>query len=77
MEPLPLTPETEAQWAQLAKVALEHELLAIAERCYAAVGDIAKARFLHKVGARGCQEDPDSLGLLVHLLQLQACFLCI
>lgn len=60
MEPLPLTPETEAQWAQLAKVALEHELLAIAERCYAAVGDIAKARFLHKVGAPGVLGDLDS-----------------
>jgi intraflagellar transport protein 172 len=50
LEPLELTPETEAQWAQLAGVALEQEALAVAERCYAALGDVAKARYLHKVG---------------------------
>jgi hypothetical protein len=49
LEPLELTPETEAQWAQLAGVALEQEALAVAERCYAALGDVAKARYLHKV----------------------------
>jgi intraflagellar transport protein 172 len=49
LEPLPLTPETEAQWSQLAAVALDHEVLAVAERCYAAIGDISKARYLHKV----------------------------
>lgn len=49
LEPLELTPETEAQWAQLAGAALEQEALAVAERCYAALGDVAKARFLHKV----------------------------
>lgn len=50
LEPLELTPETNAHWAQLAEAALEQEALAVAERCYAAVGDVAKARYLHKVG---------------------------
>lgn len=49
LEPLELNAETEAQWAQLAAVALEHEALAVAERCYAALGDVAKTRYLHKV----------------------------
>lgn len=49
LEPMDLNPETEAQWAQLAAVALEHEQLAVAERCYAALGDVAKARYLRKV----------------------------
>lgn len=49
LEPLELTAETEAQWAQLAAVALEHEQLTVAETCYAALGDVAKARYLHKV----------------------------
>lgn len=56
LEPLALTAETEAQWAQLAAVALEHEQLAVAERCYAAVGDIAKACYLYKVGPQHFRE---------------------
>ncbi len=49
LEPLEMTPETEAQWHQLAKAALEDGKLAIAERCYAAMGNIAKAHYLHQV----------------------------
>ncbi|EFJ49307.1 intraflagellar protein IFT172 [Volvox carteri f. nagariensis] len=49
LEPLELTPETEAQWMQLADQALANNQLVIAERCYAALGDIARTRFLHKV----------------------------
>ncbi len=44
-----MTAETEAQWHQLAKAALEDGKLSIAERCYAAVGNIAKAHYLHQV----------------------------
>jgi hypothetical protein len=43
------TPATEAQWAQLAGVALQAQALAVAERCYAALGDVPRARYLHKV----------------------------
>ncbi len=49
LEPLELTPETEAQWGQLAEAALSSSNLLVAERCYAAMGDIAKCRYLHKV----------------------------
>jgi intraflagellar transport protein 172 len=41
--------ESEAMWTSLAKAALAHNELLIAERCYAALGDVAKARYLHKV----------------------------
>lgn len=34
---------------QLAETALHHRELAVAERCYAALGDVSKARFMHKV----------------------------
>lgn len=51
LEPLEMTPQTEAQWHQLAKAALEGGLLPVAERCYAAVGNIARARYLHQVTA--------------------------
>lgn len=49
LQPLELTPETEAQWQQLAALALEHDQIGVAERCYAALGDVARARALHKV----------------------------
>eukprot|EP00854_Cymbomonas_tetramitiformis_P006568 gene6568-7868_t len=49
LEPLELTPETEALWQQLSTLALVDQKLNIAERCYAALGDVAKARFLHKI----------------------------
>lgn len=48
LQPLELSPETRAHWAQLAEAALDEEALAVAERCYAAIGDVAKASYLHK-----------------------------
>lgn len=36
-------------WSTLAQLSLEAEELAIAERCYAALGDVSKAAYLHKV----------------------------
>ena len=50
LAPLELTAETEAQWQQLAKAALTEGQLGTAERCYAALGDVAKARYLQQVG---------------------------
>ena len=52
LAPLELTAETEAQWQQLAKAALAEGQLGTAERCYAALGDVAKARYLQQVGSR-------------------------
>lgn len=34
---------------QLSETALLHQELLVAEHCCAALGDVAKARFLHKV----------------------------
>ncbi len=41
-----MTPETEAMWNLLGKLALEKGQLKIAERSYAALGDVARARYL-------------------------------
>lgn len=41
--------ETEGMWTQLGQAALDAGQLRIAERCYAALGDVARARYLHKV----------------------------
>jgi len=49
LERLELTPETEAMWEQLSQVALQREDLLTAERCFGAVGNVSKARYLHKV----------------------------
>lgn len=60
LEPLERTPDTEAQWQQLADSALEAvasiteparvlPLLCVAERCFAAVGNMARAAYLHRI----------------------------
>ncbi|XP_059044752.1 intraflagellar transport protein 172 homolog isoform X5 [Mustela lutreola] len=48
LETLEMTPETEAMWKTLSKLALEARQLHIAERCFSALGHVAKARFLHE-----------------------------
>ncbi|XP_069742704.1 intraflagellar transport protein 172 homolog isoform X3 [Narcine bancroftii] len=46
LETLEMSAETEAMWKTLSKLSLEARQLHIAERCFAALGDVAKARFL-------------------------------
>uniref|UniRef100_H0ZWS4 Intraflagellar transport protein 172 homolog n=1 Tax=Taeniopygia guttata TaxID=59729 RepID=H0ZWS4_TAEGU len=48
LETLEMSTETEAMWKTLSRLALEARQLHIAERCFAALGNIAKARFLHE-----------------------------
>jgi len=49
LDPLEMNPETEANWKVLAKIAVEHQNIVVAERCYSAMGDIPKARYLHNI----------------------------
>ena len=48
LETLEMSSETEAMWQSLAKIALEEQQLHIAERCFAAMGNVAKSRYLHE-----------------------------
>ena len=48
MEKLEMTAETEAMWRTLARMSLESRHLHIAERCYAALGDVSKAKYLRE-----------------------------
>ncbi|XP_060165824.1 intraflagellar transport protein 172 homolog isoform X5 [Globicephala melas] len=48
LETLEMTPETEAMWKTLSKLSLEARQLHIAERCFSALGHVAKARFLRE-----------------------------
>ena len=56
LEPLDMTPEIEANWKTLAKLAVEQQNLYVAERCYAALGNIAKADYLRKINKLVSQE---------------------
>ena len=49
LEPLELSVETEANWKTLANIALEKKNLGVAERCFAALGNAPKAKYLHSV----------------------------
>lgn len=46
-----LNEETAAMWQTLGTMALAMDLLPVAERCYAALGDVAKARYLRETYA--------------------------
>ncbi|XP_076128236.1 intraflagellar transport protein 172 homolog [Alosa pseudoharengus] len=48
LETLEMNAETEAMWKTLSKLSLEARQLHIAERCFAALGDVSKARFLNE-----------------------------
>lgn len=46
LEALPVSPETSGMWKQLASAALENNDLVVSQRAAAALGDVARARFL-------------------------------
>ncbi|KAA0708383.1 Intraflagellar transport protein 172 -like protein [Triplophysa tibetana] len=48
LETLEMSAETEAMWKTLSKLSLEARQLHIAERCFAALGDVSKVRFLNE-----------------------------
>ncbi|KAM3602576.1 uncharacterized protein V6R79_006682 [Siganus canaliculatus] len=48
LETLEMSAETEAMWRTLSRLALEAQQLHIAERCFAALGDVSTARFLRQ-----------------------------
>lgn len=49
LEILEMTSETEAMWKTLSNAAIKEQKLAIAERCYAALGDVAKTRYIRSL----------------------------
>ncbi|XP_003971457.2 intraflagellar transport protein 172 homolog [Takifugu rubripes] len=60
LETLEMSPESEAMWKTLSKLALEAEQLHIAERCFAALGDVSTLRFLQQTNQIA---DKDSQGV--------------
>ncbi|PIK55820.1 putative intraflagellar transport protein [Apostichopus japonicus] len=49
LETLEMTNETEAMWKTLSKLTLDARQLNISERCFAALGDVGKARYLQSL----------------------------
>ena len=50
----------DAMWKSLAKIALDKEQMHIAIRCFAAVGDMSKVRYLQKVEWRQIFHEEES-----------------
>ena len=74
LEELNLTPETEANWKTLAKLALEQQNLYVAERCYAALGNMAKADYLRKLNKLIAQEGVENFRVQAKLAVLEKQF---
>ncbi len=66
MESVPISDETETMWKTLARIALESRQYYIAERCYAALGDVAKARFLRETNKIAAEHEK-----IVNILKLK------
>lgn len=62
LERTALTPGTEVMWGTLAEVALQEMKLFIAERCYAALGDVAKVNALQRIHQLAAKARADSAG---------------
>lgn len=77
LEPLEVNPETEANWRALAEVSLEERNLKVSEQCYAALGDVAKSRFLHKVNklSEKHQEETGQSGFNFYVVQAKLAML--
>ena len=71
LEPLELTPETEANWKTLAKISMEQQNLYVAERCYAALGNVAKADYLRKINKLAAAEGAENFRVQAKLAVLE------
>ncbi|KAJ8009128.1 hypothetical protein DPEC_G00085660 [Dallia pectoralis] len=72
LETLEMSSETEAMWKTLSKLSLEGRQLHIAERCFAALGDVSKARFLNETNKIADQVSKESGGDGTEFYQVKA-----
>jgi intraflagellar transport protein 172 len=49
LESMHMSPEIEAMWKNLSELVMQDQQYLIAERCFAALGNISKARYLRKL----------------------------
>ncbi|EPY19231.1 intraflagellar transport 172, partial [Strigomonas culicis] len=62
LDRVPLASETEGMWGTLAEVALQELKLKIAERCFAALGDVAKVTALQRINTLAARAAKESKG---------------
>lgn len=74
LEPLEITPETEANWKSLAKISIESQNLVVAERCYAALGNVSKADYLRKINKLAADEGQENFRVQAKLAVLDKQF---
>ncbi|KAK2889898.1 intraflagellar transport protein 172 homolog isoform X2 [Channa argus] len=72
LETLEMSPETEAMWKTLSKLALDARQLHIAERCFAALGDVSTVRFLHQTNQIADKVSQEMAGDGTMFYQVQA-----
>ncbi|XP_034555797.1 intraflagellar transport protein 172 homolog [Notolabrus celidotus] len=72
LETLEMSSETEAMWKTLSKLALEAHQLHIAERCFAALGDVSTVRFLHQTNQIADKVSEDMGGDGTEFFEVQA-----
>ncbi|KAK2092177.1 hypothetical protein P7K49_028705 [Saguinus oedipus] len=71
LETLEMTPETEAMWKTLSQLVLEARQLHTGERCFSALGQVAKAQFLHETNEIADQVSQEYATLTDRMQQLQ------
>uniref|UniRef100_UPI003AACFFE7 intraflagellar transport protein 172 homolog isoform X1 n=1 Tax=Centroberyx gerrardi TaxID=166262 RepID=UPI003AACFFE7 len=72
LETLEMSSETEAMWKTLSKLSLEARQLHIAERCFAALGDVSTVRFLHQANQIADKVSKETGGDGTEFYQVQA-----
>jgi len=55
----------EAMWTQLSRLALDEGDFTTAERCFSALGDVSKTKYLHKINALLLQNGGDTAAYLI------------
>jgi len=72
LETLEMSPETEAMWRTLCKLALENCKLPIAERCCAALRDVSKAKYLKELSKMVQKYEVETGGDGINYYKVQA-----
>ncbi|XP_053566907.1 LOW QUALITY PROTEIN: intraflagellar transport protein 172 homolog [Bombina bombina] len=62
LDNLEMSAETEAMWRTLSRLVLDAKQLHIAERCFFALGDVAKGKYLHEINEIADQAAKDQGG---------------
>lgn len=63
LETLPQTPDSESMWKTLSQMALKDGKLFMAERCFAALGDVSTSQYLKKLNQTIAKIDAEGINV--------------